>query len=209
MIARRFARGDEEVAIRVRLPHDALTEGDLRRFYLRSPGGVEVPLAEVVDFDESTGFASIRREDGPAHGRLVTAEIDESITNTDEVLDALQAEGLSEVAQRYGVGVLLRGKAEEQATTNGRHDDRRRGRPGGNLSHPGLGVFSSYSRPLFVMAVIPFGACGRRLSASFVLGYDLTVLSMMALLGLSGHRGQRFDHPRARDSGPPPCQANR
>ena len=46
-------------------------------------------------------------------------------------------------------------------------------------------VFSSYSRPIFVMAVIPFGAVGA-VFGHFVLGYDLTVLSMMALLGLSG-----------------------
>ena len=183
VIARRFARGDEEVAIRVRLPHDALTEGDLRRFYLRSPAGVEVPLAEVVDFDEATGFASIRREDGQRM-IAVTAEIDESTSNTDEVLDALQVEGLPEVAQKYGVGVLLRGKAEEQATTM---SDMMTGAVVALVAIYLIlaWVFSSYSRPIFVMAVIPFGAVGA-VFGHFVLGYDLTVLSMMALLGLSG-----------------------
>ena len=46
-------------------------------------------------------------------------------------------------------------------------------------------VFASYLRPLCVMAVIPFGAVGA-VFGHLVLGFDLTVLSMMALLGLSG-----------------------
>ena len=183
VIAKRFARGDEEVAIRVRLPHDTLTEADLRRAYVRSPAGIEVPLAEVVGFDEKAGFASIRREDGQRM-IAVTAEIDESVTTTDEVLDALQAEGLPEIGQRHGVGTLLRGKAEEQATTLG---DMKTGTIIALISIYLIlaWVFASYSRPLFVMAVIPFGAVGA-IAGHFVLGYDLTVLSMVALLGLSG-----------------------
>ena len=183
VIARRFARGDEEVAVRVRLPHDTLTEGDLRRLYLRSPSGIEVPLAEVVSFDEKTGFASIRREDGQRM-IAVTAEVDEQVTTTDEVLGALQEEGLPEIAQKHRVGVLLRGKAEEQATTVG---DMMTGAIVGLIAIYLIlaWVFASYLRPLFVMAVIPFGAVGA-IGGHFALGYDLTVLSMVALLGLSG-----------------------
>ncbi len=182
-IARRFARGDEEVAVRVRLPHDTLTEGDLRRFYLRSPAGMEVPLAEVVSFHEKAGFASIRREDGQRM-IAVTAEIDESVTTTDEVLDALRAEELPQVAEEHRVGVLLRGKAEEQATTIG---DITTGAIVGLIAIYLIlaWIFSSYARPLFVMAVIPFGAVGA-IFGHMVLGYDLTVLSMVALLGLAG-----------------------
>ena len=183
VIARRFARGDEEVAIRVRLPQEGLTESDLRRGYVRNPAGIEVPLAEVVSFDEKTGFASIRREDG--HRMIaVTAEIDESVTTTDEIIDALQAEGLSEIAGRHGVGTLLRGKAEEQATTMG---DMGTGAIVGLIAIYLIlaWVFASYTRPLAVMAVIPFGAVGA-IFGHYVLGFDLTVLSMVALLGLSG-----------------------
>ena len=183
VIAKRFARGDDEVTIRVRLPHDELTESDLRRGYVRSPAGVEVPLSEVVGFDEKTGFASIRREDG-RRMVAVTAEIDESITTTAEILAALQAEGLPEIMQRHGVGVLLRGKAEEQATT---FADMKTGAMVGLLAIYLIlaWVFASYTRPFTVMAVIPFGAVGA-IAGHFVLGFDLTVLSMVALLGLSG-----------------------
>jgi multidrug efflux pump subunit AcrB len=46
-------------------------------------------------------------------------------------------------------------------------------------------VFSSYSRPIVVMAIIPLGFVGAVLG-HVVLGYDISILSLMALIGLSG-----------------------
>ncbi|HCN31648.1 MAG TPA: AcrB/AcrD/AcrF family protein, partial [Rhodobiaceae bacterium] len=46
-------------------------------------------------------------------------------------------------------------------------------------------VFSSYSKPLVIMSVIPFGMIGAILG-HYVQGYEFNFLSMIALLGLSG-----------------------
>ena len=46
-------------------------------------------------------------------------------------------------------------------------------------------VFASYVRPLIVMAIIPFGVVGA-IVGHLLMGYDLTVLSMISLLALSG-----------------------
>ena len=46
-------------------------------------------------------------------------------------------------------------------------------------------IFSSYSRPLIVMSIIPFAALGS-IIGHWVTGYDMTILSLVALLGLSG-----------------------
>ena len=46
-------------------------------------------------------------------------------------------------------------------------------------------VFASYTRPLVVMAIIPFGLVGA-IAGHALLGIDLTILSLVALLGLSG-----------------------
>ena len=100
-IAKRFARGDEEVTVRVRYPRDTLDEGDLQRLYLLSPAGLEVPLAEVVRFRESRGFAQIKREDG-LRMVAVTGEIDEGVSNTDEVLGAAREAGLGDIARQVG-----------------------------------------------------------------------------------------------------------
>ena len=46
-------------------------------------------------------------------------------------------------------------------------------------------VFASYTRPIVVMSVIPLGFIGAALG-HYLLGYDLTILSLIALVGLSG-----------------------
>ena len=46
-------------------------------------------------------------------------------------------------------------------------------------------VFASYSRPLAVMAIIPMGFVGTVLG-HWLFGYNLTILSLVALMGLSG-----------------------
>ncbi len=43
-IAKRFARGDDEVTVRVSLNEEALTDVPLRDLYLRSPSGTQIPL---------------------------------------------------------------------------------------------------------------------------------------------------------------------
>jgi multidrug efflux pump subunit AcrB len=45
--------------------------------------------------------------------------------------------------------------------------------------------FSSYSRPLVVMSVIPLGFVGA-VAGHWLWGFDLTILSTFAILGLSG-----------------------
>ncbi|MBT8130051.1 MAG: efflux RND transporter permease subunit, partial [Gammaproteobacteria bacterium] len=46
-------------------------------------------------------------------------------------------------------------------------------------------VFASYSWPLAVMMVIPFGICGA-IFGHWLLGIDLTILSQFGMFGLSG-----------------------
>ena len=46
-------------------------------------------------------------------------------------------------------------------------------------------VFGSYSLPLVIMGIIPFGFLGAVLG-HWLLGFDLSILSMIALIGLSG-----------------------
>ena len=46
-------------------------------------------------------------------------------------------------------------------------------------------IFGSYTRPFAVMVIIPFGLVGAVIGHA-LLGYDLTILSLIALVGLSG-----------------------
>jgi len=182
-IAKRFARGDEEVLVRVQYPRDVVDLAALDALYLRAPGGAEVPIGAVVNVREQTGFARIRREDG-VRQVAVTAEVDKSRTTNDKVITALQSDGLAEIAERYGVRTSFAGKAEEQQTT---FADMREGAVIGLMCIYIIlaWVFSSYTRPLAVMSIIPLGFVGATLG-HLLLSFDLTILSMVALIGLSG-----------------------
>ena len=46
-------------------------------------------------------------------------------------------------------------------------------------------VFANYTRPLVVMSIIPFAVVGA-IFRDWLLGFDLTILSLIGLLGLSG-----------------------
>ncbi|MFQ5955212.1 MAG: efflux RND transporter permease subunit [Kiloniellales bacterium] len=182
-IAKRFPRGDEEVVVRVQYPRDAIDMAALDDLYLRAPGGAEVPLSEVVSRRDKLGFARIVREGGKREV-AVTAELDKRLTSTNKVLAALERDGLHEIAARHDVRFRFAGKAEEQAETFG---DMQWGAGIGLIAiYIVLAwVFASYSLPLVIMAIIPFGFLGA-VSGHWLLGFDLTILSLIALIGLSG-----------------------
>lgn len=182
-VAKRFPRDDEEVEVRVMLPRDRVQAALLNDVYLRAPDGTEVPLTSVVDIRGRTGFASIRREDGRREVS-VTTELDTSVATNDEILEALERDGIAQIAQRHGVRYSFKGKAEEQRQTFGDM------RLGGVLGLTAIfiilaWVFGSYGKPLVVMAVIPLGFVGAVLG-HWLLGYQLSILSVVALVGLSG-----------------------
>ena len=182
-IAHRFVKAGEEVRVRVQFPRTVISSARLREFYIRTEGGVQVPLSEVVDIQNRQGFAMIRRENS-VREVAITAEVDEGLINPTELVARLSAGGLADIAKRYGVNYRFAGKAEEQGET---------------LSDMGVGalvglisiyiilawVFASYFRPLVVMSIIPFAVVGA-VFGHWLLNYDLTILSLVGLLGLSG-----------------------
>ncbi len=181
-VALRFPRGDEEVEVVVRLDRTALARLDLATFPLLAPDGSTVPLGMVARLEERPGVAIIRRVDG-AREVAITAELDERTIRLDQVQEALTPK-LEALAARAGVSWRFAGRAEERANTLA---DMRLGA----LLALGLiyvilaWVFGSFTRPLAVMAVIPFGLLGAVLG-HLVMGYELTILSLIALLGLAG-----------------------
>ncbi|MDE0060457.1 MAG: efflux RND transporter permease subunit [Defluviicoccus sp.] len=182
-IAQRFARGDEEVTIKVRYPRASADSAAFLNLFLRAPDGTEVPLSEVVTLSQERGFSRLRREDG-AREVAITGEIDETVTSLGALLPAIAEGGLADIVQRYGLSYRFKGKAEEQAES---------ARDMGAGAITGLiaiyivlaWVFANFSRPLIVMAIIPFGFVGTVLG-HLALGFDVTILSMIGLLGLSG-----------------------
>ncbi|MCZ6610696.1 MAG: efflux RND transporter permease subunit, partial [Alphaproteobacteria bacterium] len=176
-IARRFARGDEEVLVRVLHPRGAADTAALDSLYLRAPGGAEVALSAVVKRETKRGFSQIRRENG-VREVAVTGEIDEAVASSNEVLEALEKDGIRDIAARQGVEVRFAGKAQEQSETLA---DMKMGAAIGLVMIYIIlaWVFASFTRPAVVMAIIPFGLIGA-VMGHWMLGFDLTILSLIA-----------------------------
>lgn len=182
-IAKRFARGDEEVIVRVQYPRSRADLASLDTLHLLSPSGAWVPLRAVVNFSDKLGFARINREDG-ARQVAVSAELDKSITSTAKIIEALRTDGINAIAGRYGLTVRYAGKAEEQVRT---FADMQLGAFIGFIAIYIIlaWVFSSYTRPIVVMSIIPLGFVGATIG-HLVMGFELSILSLVALIGLSG-----------------------
>ena len=142
-----------------------------------------MPLDEIVDRRDAQGFAIINRENG-VRQVAVFAEVEQALMTSNEVLAALQRDGIEEIAARHGVALSFAGKREEQEQTFG--DMFTGALIGLVMIYIILAwVFGSYTRPLVVMSVIPMGFVGATLG-HWLMGFDLTILSMVALIGLSG-----------------------
>jgi len=180
----RFPRGDDEVTVRLVQKPASPGSQALRDFELRSPGGTFVPLAEVVDMTERQGFSAIQRRDGKST-ISVTGDLDTAVTTTGAVVEQLTTSGeLDLIAARHGVSYTFGGRSEEQEAA---------------FSDLQIGVavalsviyiilawvFASYWRPIAVLLIIPFGVVGA-IFGHWVLGYQLTILSFIGLLGLAG-----------------------
>lgn len=182
-IATRFARGDEEITVRVRRMQEAPGVQELSQIYLKSPAGIRVPLTEVVTIREKQGFSIIQRRDG-LRTVGVTGDIDGEVSSTLEVIERLEAEVMPELVDNYGVRYEYKGRDEE------RRESFADLKAGAYLALAIIyiilaWVFESYAKPLAVMAIIPFGIVGA-IFGHMVMGMHLTIISMIGLLGLSG-----------------------
>ena len=179
-----FQDGDDEVEVRVMLPDaERNTLATLESFMVRLPQGGSAPLSSVVEFEARRGFDVLRHTDSKL-AIHVTATVDTSLNNSNEILATLQKSLLPDLTSRYGVTVDFEGRAEEQAETMG---DMKQGLIlAFTLIYLILAwVFSSYGWPLVVMMAIPFGLIGA-LFGHWVMGIDLTILSLFGIFGLSG-----------------------
>ncbi|MCW2306424.1 efflux RND transporter permease subunit [Rhodobium gokarnense] len=182
-IARRIGIGDEEVIIRVVKKMREAGDAQLRSLELRTPAGDFVPLMEAVNLTERQGFSVIQREDGRS-SVSVTADVDADVTSNQEIIDKLNAGPLPDLAARYGINYRFSGRAEERMKA---FEDLKIG----ILLALGViyiilaWIFASYWRPLAVMLIIPFGLVGA-VVGHYLMGFKLTVMSLISLLGLAG-----------------------
>jgi multidrug efflux pump subunit AcrB len=181
--AQRIQRGRDDVKVMVRYPESQRRSlADLENLRIRTPEGGEVPFYAVARAELGRGYASIRRIDRQRVVR-VTADVDITRANAGAILADLEQGFLPElVAHNPGLSYSLEGAQSEQRDTLGALVR--------NYAFALVLIYSllavplrSYSQPLIIMAVIPFGLVG-------AIGGHL-LLNLLAWAGL--HRGVTFN----------------
>lgn len=179
-----FNESQDEIEVRIVLPDAERDARDtLAGFPIVTPAGAVVPLENVVTLEHRRGLELLRHTDGHL-GIHVTADVDSSRTNANVVLATLLETSLPALVERHGLSYSLEGRAEDQRETGA---DMLLGAVIGILLiYLVLAwVFGSYVWPFAVMAAIPFGLTGA-IFGHWLLGMDLTILSLFGFFGLSG-----------------------
>ncbi len=180
----RQQRGKSEVTVLVRLPQDErLYDADIERVSIVTPSGGRVPLRDIANLSQSQAPSKIVRRDGR---RVVTITSDVQPRSLLPALrDVLNQDHLPDLKAKYpSISFEYRGRQAREKEV---------------VSSLQLGViaallmiycllaipFKSYSQPLLVMSVIPFGAAGAVLGL-IILGYGLSIIAIMGVLALCG-----------------------
>lgn len=183
-LVQRHQEGTDEISVRVRMDAASRTRlGRLEELPIRLPDGRFVPLASVAAWDARRGFEALRHNDGRL-AATVYAEVDAAQNNIQQITAWLATATLPALAARHGIEYDLEGSAARQRETLA---DMLTGMQVGLLMiYIVLAwVFGSYIWPLAVMVAIPFGLVGA-LFGHWVMGLDLTLLSLFGFFGLSG-----------------------
>ncbi|KEJ88766.1 efflux RND transporter permease subunit [Sulfitobacter donghicola] len=179
-----YPDGPRSAAIRVELPVGELTADFLDSTQMRTTAGNYVALGDIVSVERRTGFSTVRRENGI---RLisVTGDISEdNAVRATEINTALAEDILPTIASEKQVEYRLAGlnEQEDQFLSDAL--------TGLVLCLTGIylvlaWVFGSWTRPMVVMAIIPFGLVGT-IYGHNVWDVPLSMFTVVGLLGMTG-----------------------
>ncbi len=181
----RIQRGQDEVKVMVRFPKgERDSVGYLDNMRIRTPTGGRVPFQSVAEVELTESPLFIRRFDRERAARL-TAEVDKEQFEPEKILDDVMRRELPDVLSKFpGVRSRLSGASQQAREAQG------------ELAKGA--VFSlflifalmaiplrSYSQPLIIMSVIPFGFIGA-MGGHWLLGIPVSMTSFFGVIALSG-----------------------
>jgi len=182
--SQRIQRGTDDIRVMVRYPEqDRRSLGNLESLMIRTPAGAEVPFLSVADFTLGNGYSFINRQDGR---RVITvrADVDRTVVTPDEIRREMGALFAATWERDLNVEMVLGGEGERQLESINRII---------NLVPLALLIIfsllaiplKSYTQPLVIMSVIPFGAIGA-ICGHYIMGTDLVFFSLLGIIALSG-----------------------
>ena len=183
--ALRLQRDQDEVKVLVRYPEDERRSlGHVEEMRIRTSDGQAVPFGLVAEVTMKQGYASIERAQ-KLRVIKVTADVDESVANANEVRMDLEKRLLPDMKFKYAdLRYTMEGEGKEQKESLA---DVVQGFSVALFCIYALLAipFKSFSQPLVVMAAIPFGLVGA-IAGHLIMGLNLSLLSLMGMVGLSG-----------------------
>jgi multidrug efflux pump subunit AcrB len=179
-----YPDGPRTASIRVELPEGELTADFLDRTLLRSASGQYVPLADIVTVTARQGFSSIQRENGVRLISVIGDLSEDDPARAAEIMTELQEVVIPQLEERFGVATQLSGLAEQERDFL---DD---AMTGFILCLLGIylvlaWIFASWTRPLVVMAIIPFGLVGT-IYGHAQWDVPLSMFTVVGLIGMTG-----------------------
>jgi multidrug efflux pump subunit AcrB len=183
--AQRIQRGKDELRVMVRYPiEERRSVADLENMRIRTPEGDEVPFSSVAEVSFGQGYSNISRLD---RERTVTvsSDLDPDRVEPQEIVNTMSEEYIPALLSRYpGVKYGLEGSSQDQVEF---------------LSKIFMALIiamfliyaliaiplHSYTQPLVIMSVIPFGAIGA-VFGHIIMGRALSMFSMFGLIALAG-----------------------
>ncbi len=182
--AQRQHRLRNQVTTLVRLPlHERGDVNKIESLQIRTKAGGYAPLGSVATINKVLSPAWIIRRKGQRVERVGAEILPEE--NIPAVAQMVKTYLVPELEGRYpGIKVVFGGNQEEIAQSVSRLQ------LGTGFALAGIYIllaiaFRSYFQPIVIMAIIPFGAVGAILG-HLVLGFGLSVVSLMGMLALAG-----------------------
>ncbi|MCD9477409.1 acriflavin resistance protein [Photobacterium phosphoreum] len=181
----RILRNNEEVKVMVRYPRDERRSvGNLQNMKVILSDGSLVPFSEVAMINFISALNSINRVD-KRRTLVVSANVHKDKASPSEIYTIINNDYLPLLRQQYPtVKIQLDGQAKEERETKG------------SLIRDAVlalvAIFAlmaiplrSYSQPLIIMSVIPFGIIGA-IAGHYFADISLNLLSVFGILALSG-----------------------
>jgi len=183
--AQRIQRGRDELKVMVRYPEeDRLSISDLEDMWIRTPNGDKVPFYQVANIEIGQGFSSIIRIN-QKRSITISADIDSEKIESRKVVTEMNEVSIPDILSQYpSVKYGVEGASKDQ------QDFLRQ------LGMAGIGALfliygliaiptKSYTQPLVIMSVIPFGIIGA-IVGHWLLGKSINMMSMYGFIALTG-----------------------
>lgn len=178
-----YPDGPRSATIRVELPAGELTADFLDRTQMRAQSGAYVPLADIVTVQSRTGFSTVSRENG-VQLISVTGDLTDDADRATEIQELIRDDIIPRIESAHNVSTSLSGLSEQE------NEFLNDARTGLIFCLTGIfltlaWIFQSWTRPIVVMAIIPFGLIGT-IYGHAQWDVPLSMFTVVGLLGMTG-----------------------